>query len=176
MTLQNTGTTTWTPGTFHRLGTQNPQDNTLWTGSTRVMLPAGTSVAPGASHTFNFNVTAPATPGIYNFQWRMVQEGVEWFGALSTNVQVKVGLNDAVFASQSVPPVMTPGQSYAVTVTMTNTGGSTWSTSGYRLGSQNPQDNMNWGLNRVPAHCHHAARIERRLQLHRDRACDPRHL
>ena len=147
VTLQNTGTTTWSSGALYKLGTQNPMDNTLWTGSTRVALPS--NVAPGQNVTFNFNVTAPSTPGTYNFQWKMVQEFVEWFGAQSVNVAVKVGLNDAIFASQSVPPVMTPGQSYAVTVTMTNTGGSTWSTSGYRLGSQNPENNMNWGLNRV---------------------------
>ena len=91
VTFHNTGTTTWTPGSFHRLGTQNPQDNTLWTGSTRVMLPAGTSVAPGASYTFSFNVTAPSTPGTYHFQWKMLQESVEWFGAQSTSVPVTVG-------------------------------------------------------------------------------------
>ncbi|HEX7221244.1 MAG TPA: RHS repeat-associated core domain-containing protein [Burkholderiales bacterium] len=94
VTFHNTGTTTWTPGSFHRLGTQNPQDNTLWTGSTRVMLPAGTSVAPGASYTFSFNVTAPSTPGTYQFQWKMLQESVEWFGVQSTSVPVTVGALD----------------------------------------------------------------------------------
>ena len=147
VTMQNTGTTTWTSATLHKLGTQNPQDNTLWTGSTRRALPA--SVAPGASVTFNFNVTAPSTPGTYNFQWKMVQDGVEWFGAQSTNLAVKVGLNDAAFVSQNVPPIMTPGQSYAVTVTMNNTGGTTWTVSGYRLGSQNPENNFTWGMHRV---------------------------
>src|SRR5207249_1025197 len=100
--------------------------------------------------TFSFNVTAPATKGTYNFQWRIVQDGVEWFGALSTNVAVKDGLNDASFVSQSVPSVMTPGQTYAVSVTMQNTGGTTWSAgAAYRLGSQNPQDNTTWGTSRV---------------------------
>ena len=97
VTMQNTGTTTWTRNTFHRLGTQNPQDNNLWTGSARVLMPVGASVAPGASHTFTFNVTAPATAGTYNFQWRMVQDGVEWFVGLSVNLQIKVGLNDSAY-------------------------------------------------------------------------------
>jgi hypothetical protein len=35
---------------------------------------------PGQNVTFNFNVTAPSTPGMYNFQWKMVQDFVEWFG------------------------------------------------------------------------------------------------
>jgi hypothetical protein len=48
-------------------------------------------VGPGGTVTFNFNVTAPSTGGSYNFQWRMVQDGVEWFGASSTNAVVQVG-------------------------------------------------------------------------------------
>jgi len=32
------------------------------------------SVAPGATTTFSFTVVAPATPGIYNFQWQMVDD------------------------------------------------------------------------------------------------------
>src|ERR1700686_3417180 len=47
-------------------------------------------VASGSQVTFNFTVTAPATSGTYNFQWRMVQDGVEWFGDLTPNVVVTV--------------------------------------------------------------------------------------
>ena len=63
----------------------------------RVELPG--AVAPGASVTFGFDVVAPGTVGTYNFQWRMVQDLVEWFGAYSTNVAVRDGVNDAVFVS-----------------------------------------------------------------------------
>jgi RHS repeat-associated protein len=80
-------TARWTAGSLYRLGSQNPQDNTTW-GLLRVELP--NSVAPGASVTFSFNVTAPATVGTYNFQWRMVQDNVEWFGAYTTNAAVSV--------------------------------------------------------------------------------------
>ena len=80
VTMQNTGTTTWTAAGGYKLGTQNPQDNTLWTGSTRVYLAAGESIAPGQTKTFTFNITAPSTNGSYNFQWRMVHEGIAWFG------------------------------------------------------------------------------------------------
>ena len=147
VTMQNTGDTTWYAGSLYRLGAQNPQDNNTW-GLGRVELP--NAVAPGASVTFAFNVTAPAAQGTYNFQWRMVQDLVEWFGDYSTNVAVKDGLNDAAFVSQSVPSPMTPGQTYPVSVTMTNTGNVTWtSASLYRLGAQNPQDNSTWGLLRV---------------------------
>jgi hypothetical protein len=58
--------------------------------------------------------------------------------------------DNAQFISQSVPSSMVGGQSYAVSVTMKNTGASAWTAEeGYRLGSQNPHDNSNWGANRV---------------------------
>src|SRR5258708_26330246 len=80
----------------------------------------------------------------------MVQDAIEWFGAYSANVAVKDGLNNAQFVSQSVPAAMIPGQSYPVSVTMTNTGNTTWSAANlYRLGSQSPQDNSTWGPLRI---------------------------
>jgi hypothetical protein len=88
VTMRNTGTTTWTSDSY-RLGSQNPQDNWTW-GLNRVYLPAGTTVPPGHDYTFYFTVTAPSYPGYYNFQWRMVQDGVEWFGDYTPNVVVEV--------------------------------------------------------------------------------------
>src|ERR1051325_1685206 len=61
----------------------------------------------------------------------------------------QTGANGAAFVSQSVPASMTAGQSYSVTVTMSNTGTSTWSAGAYSLGSQNPQGNSTWGLSQV---------------------------
>ncbi|PYS92121.1 MAG: hypothetical protein DMF64_10050 [Acidobacteria bacterium] len=61
-----------------------------------------------------------------------------------------VNWNDAQFVSQSVPTSMDGGQSYSVSVTMRNTGTSTWTAAHlYRLGVQNPQDNSNWSIGRV---------------------------
>lgn len=85
--MRNTGTSTWTADTLYRLGSQNPQDNVTW-GTHRVLLPG--AVAPNEEVTFNFTVTAPTTSGTYAFQWRMVQDGVEWFGAMSANAAVAV--------------------------------------------------------------------------------------
>jgi RHS repeat-associated protein len=87
VTMKNTGSNTWMAASSYNLGAQNPQDNATW-GMARVGLPS--SVAPGDDVTFNFTVTAPSTPGTYNCQWRMVQDGVEWFGAFSPNVAVTV--------------------------------------------------------------------------------------
>jgi hypothetical protein len=87
VTMTNTGTETWTAGSQFRLGSQNYQDNYTW-GLARVELPA--SVPPDGEVTFNFNITAPPSAGIYNFQWAMVQDGVEWFGQDTNNVAVEV--------------------------------------------------------------------------------------
>jgi glucose/arabinose dehydrogenase len=144
--FRNSGTTTWDGGTF--LGSWNPHDNFVW-GRNRAAL--GASVAPGQEHTVTFTVTAPPTPGQYNFQWRIVQEFVEWFGAASPNVVVLVPQpgNAAQFVSQSVPAVMNAGQTYAVSVRFRNVGTTTWAAGTHRLGSWNPRDNSAWGLNRV---------------------------
>lgn len=149
--MQNNGTTTWSAGTAHLLGSQNPTDNYTW-GRQRVEL--GTPVAPGQQYTFNFQITAPAIAGTYSFQWRMLKEFVEWFGATSSNAPVIVTLpqpvDNATFISQSVISAMTAGGTHSVAVTMKNTGNTIWtSANGYKLGSQNPADNYTWGFQRV---------------------------
>ena len=86
ITMRNTGTTTWTSADAYSLGSQSPQDNVVW-GSNRQALP--NPVGPGQQVTFSFTITAPPAPGAV-FQWRMVQDGNEWFGATSAGVQVTV--------------------------------------------------------------------------------------
>ena len=85
--MRNSGTSTWLPSENFRLGSENPQNNNNWAVN-RVLLSA--SVGPGAEYTFSFGITAPATSGTYNFQWRMLKEGFEWFGTPTTNVAVTV--------------------------------------------------------------------------------------
>jgi hypothetical protein len=87
VTFQNSGTTIWTPAGNYRLGSQNPTDNWTWLSGGRVNLAAGESIGPGMSKTFKFTVTAPPVANTGDlarsevpFQWRMLQEGVEWFG------------------------------------------------------------------------------------------------
>ena len=94
VTMNNGGSTTWTAAGNYKLGSQLPQDNTYW-GTNRVAIPA--SVPPGANITFNFNVTAPVTPGAYNFQWMMVQDGgAGFFGYLTPGVVVAVNKKAAL--------------------------------------------------------------------------------
>ncbi|MGH9840251.1 MAG: immunoglobulin domain-containing protein [Blastocatellia bacterium] len=59
--------------------------------------------------------------------------------------------NDSRFIIQNVPVTMVAGQRYTVSVTFRNTGASTWTAAnGYKLVSQAPLNNLNWGLNEVP--------------------------
>ena len=90
ITMKNSGQTAWTPRGQFRLGSQGPADNTIW-GPDRVHLDEVDSIVPGAEKTFIFEVTVPEADGIYNFQWQMVQDGEEWFGAKSELKQVISG-------------------------------------------------------------------------------------
>src|SRR5205085_3902059 len=111
--------------------------------------------APNEIATFTFTITAPVTPGAYAFQWRMVQDGVEWFGQYSPLTYINV-ISNAHFVSHSVPSIMQIGHTYSVSVTMQNIGRTAWPAvvpagqqPQYRLGSRNTQDNSVWGTGRV---------------------------
>lgn len=159
ITMKNTGTSTWSGGAGYKLGSQNPQDNTIW-GLNRVSMPSSQAVSPGKLVIFSFNVTAPLTTGLYNFQWQMMREGrggraTVYFGETSPNVEINVigatgGYNNADFISQTVPTPMAPGSIVSVSITMENNGYTTWNTpAGYKLGSQSPPGNTTWGLSSV---------------------------
>ena len=147
VTMKNIGTTTWDPAALYALGAQSPQDGMTW-GIARAYASGPTP--PGQTAVFNLRITAPWTPGSYDFQWRMRRENVEWFGQPSprTVVNVGVGADAALFVAQSVPPVMQAGAHVAVSVTMKNIGTATWGAT-HRLGASNPRDNRTWGMNRV---------------------------
>ena len=88
--FRNTGHTTWRQADHHALSTQNPLNNTVWTGLDRFPLPRA-EVAPNEQVEFRVPITAPSEPGAYNFQWRMVQDDVEWFGEMTQNQVIVVG-------------------------------------------------------------------------------------
>jgi len=90
ITMKNTGTTTWiSTGTNQfKLGSQNPQDNNNWGVGGRLYL--STDVVPNEEYTFTQTFTAPSTNGVYNFQWKMLKEGIAWFGDVTTNAEILV--------------------------------------------------------------------------------------
>jgi len=79
VTMKNSGTTTWSGKAGFTLGSQSPQDNNIWSTS-RIYITDGINVMPGTNSTFTFVITAPTTPGTYNFQWQTLQEHFGWFG------------------------------------------------------------------------------------------------
>lgn len=151
MKFLNTGTQTWSGSAFY-LASQNPPLNQTWGGNGVTL--SQFSIPPGQQLDLTFSAVAPTTPGTYNFQWQLYQNGgIGFFGQISPNIAVQVGggggTDGATFVSQSVPTSMMKGQTYSVSVTMNNSGTTTWAAGTYYLGSQNPAANNTWGLNRI---------------------------
>jgi subtilisin-like proprotein convertase family protein len=149
--MKNTGTIQWTQAGNHRLASETNTDNTTW-GFNRVLLGGAETVNPGQTKNWAFNVTPPATPGTYNFNWRMCQTGGARFGDFTENKEVLVvASGDASqFVSQNVPAVMSRNAQYLISITYKNVGSTTWKALDlYRLGSWNPVDNTTWGGRRA---------------------------
>ncbi|PWU20771.1 MAG: hypothetical protein C5B50_03200 [Verrucomicrobia bacterium] len=148
VTMNNSGATSWYSSVPFQLGSQSPQDNTTW-GLNRVNLPSS-PIAPGANATFTFNATAPTTPGVYTFAWRMIATNTPFGNTFSTTINVGDGAK--YVSSSGIPGSVTTGATFTATITMNNSGGTTWTNTGvtpYQLGSQIPQDNTIWGISRV---------------------------
>ncbi|HET6454427.1 MAG TPA: family 10 glycosylhydrolase [Armatimonadota bacterium] len=84
--FNNTGTGTWSHAAT-RLGTSSPQDRASpfynsgnWINNHRPTEVDQSSVAKGQVGRFTFILKAPTTPGTYTEKYRLVQEGVTWFG------------------------------------------------------------------------------------------------
>jgi hypothetical protein len=90
VTMKNIGLTTWTKASGYKLGSQNTQDNTVW-GFNRVDLSDTDAILPGQEKTFQFEITAPSSAGYNNFQWKLIKEGLEWFGELTPNIIIAIG-------------------------------------------------------------------------------------
>jgi NTE family protein len=99
VTMRNTGNLAWPVSGAYRLGSQNPQDNSTW-GLGRVELPR--TVGVGTEVTIPFTVTAPSASGTHHFQWRMLQEGVEWFGQFTPDVAVWVEASECTQIRSSI--------------------------------------------------------------------------
>ncbi|NLE58625.1 MAG: hypothetical protein GX616_09715 [Planctomycetes bacterium] len=103
--FQNTGHETWQQGEV-RLGTWNPQDRTSnfytsgdWLSPQR---PGEMDTSPcplDSTVRFTFELTAPATAGVYTEAWRLVKEAAAWFGPNDVQFQI------------TVTPIPVPGDS-----------------------------------------------------------------
>ena len=118
-----------------RLGTQEPQDRSSpfctpnnWVGCNRPTDVDQSDVAQGAVGRFTFILTAPATAGSYTEKYKLVREGVTWFGPTIT-------WNITVTASQgnvggTVTNASNANAIAGATVTLTGVGSTTTNSSG----------------------------------------------
>ncbi len=84
ITFRNRGVL-WNDARSFKLGAVGDSDP--FTATTRYNV--GAEIGPGQTRTFTVSLTAPSTPGTYTTDWRMLREGVSWFGAtLTVNINV----------------------------------------------------------------------------------------
>lgn len=103
VTMKNTGTKTWDTATPYGL-TAQPWPNLTWTGSIWNVLPSAT-IAPNATAVFNFSVTAPATAGSYSLSFKMLHNGVAWFGTPCTKTVSVTSAPPSATATITANPV-----------------------------------------------------------------------
>jgi hypothetical protein len=142
ITMQNVGAATWSPGIDgspqYSLRTFGTSERAVYDWGV-VSVPLTQVVQPGEVHRFEFTVTAPWSAGSYDFQWRMTR-GDEFFGEASKIITVNIvpGISVspgtdiyASFFSADLPKEMVAGETYNASVTMLNTGKTSW-TPGYQ--------------------------------------------
>jgi hypothetical protein len=133
ITMRNTGNINWQPkvdGHDVALFAYDPATNNLGTnafGFIRANLPAGANVPHDGTATFSLPLTAPTTPGSYEFHVRMAWAGKYWFGTdMTIEMDVSPPLMDAYPMSNTLPISMNIGETKGVTVEMQNNGNINW--------------------------------------------------
>ena len=149
LVFKNSGTLTWDTAHGYELYSLNPNNNVNF-GVNRLPLTSG-SVAPGANGTFSGNVSAPTTPGSYNFQWICYENSDNMqFGPGSPNVVVVVAPDQALYISNNVSTTINAGSDFNAQFTMKNVGSTTWTAAGgYSLMAINPNNNTTWGPSQI---------------------------
>jgi len=142
--MRNSGTTTWTADEDYKLGAVGETDP-LYPNGNRILLPVGVAVPPNTDYEFEFAILAPEEPGFYFSDWQMIQEGVDWFGAISSrNVEVycpEEDVNDAIEINNNLPSATPCGLPNNSSIVMQNSGTSTWTPeAGYKLGAVGDED------------------------------------
>ncbi|MGI6103531.1 MAG: NBR1-Ig-like domain-containing protein [Patescibacteria group bacterium] len=178
LTMRNAGSSTWSQGGAKplHLGAAKPNDrcssflrSTPYFDCRRAARLNEASVAPGATGTFTFEVTAPSAPGTYEEGFRLVQEGVAWFGP-EIHYTIRVAEPRASYVTQGpwngaegVNVVLAPGETTTLTLTMRNASQGTWSRDNAKpihLGAAKPNDRCSSFLRSTPYFdCRRAARL-----------------
>ncbi|HOX63891.1 MAG TPA: immunoglobulin domain-containing protein [Verrucomicrobiota bacterium] len=117
VTFRNRGVL-WREARAFRLGAVGDSDP--FTATTRHTISG--DVRPGNTYTFTFTMTAPLTPGTYTTDWRMVRDGVTWFGATHSEQVTVVSLaTPPSITSQPVSQTVTQGGTATFSVVATGT-------------------------------------------------------
>lgn len=88
LSFKNKSKKPWRQGNI-ALSSQNPKNNMTWSID-RIELSNNESIPPGAIKTFNFNIMTPLSPGIYHFQWQIIEGFNHWIGQKSPNITITV--------------------------------------------------------------------------------------
>ncbi|WP_028544027.1 NBR1-Ig-like domain-containing protein [Paenibacillus taiwanensis] len=151
ITVKNAGSQEWSESMSVRLGAVDDGDPFALG---RHVIPAGHKIKYGDTYTFTFPMKAPDKPGVYTTDWRMVQDGVSWFGDTVTK-QVKVQEREVLNAkitTHKLPDVLYAGEEYTASITVENTGTHEWSeSSSVRLGAVDDGDPFALGRHFIPA-------------------------
>lgn len=154
--LKNTGQNIWTKGNYYLVTYDNTSN--VWDNKT---IPLPHDVIPGQDVDMLFNITAPMNPGTYSCNWVMT-DGINMFGEYNMNAitvgggtgtapvtvtTVPPGDNNSEYVNQTIPLSMVAGNDYKLSVSMKNTGTTTWVSgmnNGYRLQLASNPDNSSW--------------------------------
>ncbi len=150
---KNAGSVTWYNSGANpvMLGTSNARDRSSafctssWYGCSRAAKLNESSVAPGATGTFTFEVQAPNVGGTYNEYFNLVAEGAAWMNdpGLFFQTPTPASTLSSSIVSNNFPTSITAGASANVTVTVQNTGTAYWYNNGkfpVNLGTYSPID------------------------------------
>ncbi|NVJ21294.1 hypothetical protein HUW62_08700 [Myxococcus sp. AM011] len=144
VSVTNTGTTLWSAA--------NGTHGVSLDGAPNLVLTPGDAILLGQNKTFTVTPTAPLTPGRFSYRWRMQRNGVAFGPELTLTVNVKSPAFASELVEQTlVPAAVAPGETFQFSVRMKNWGTQSWNAqTPVELGSQNPPDNVSWGVARVP--------------------------
>lgn len=146
--MKNAGDQPWTVDSGFHLSWREAGASVQW-GDVNAPLGENTSIAPGQTATFTFQVTAPQTPGRYNLAWQMVDDKGNQFGEVvrAANVIVENATNRATSNMQLIPDQVDAGARFTAVVQFENAGKTTWNRdAGYYLASV---DSRAWNVTRV---------------------------
>jgi archaellum component FlaG (FlaF/FlaG flagellin family) len=137
LTIKNTGTATWyNSGSYPiRLATDRPMDrnsgfyvdDSNWLATNRIAMDQGT-VLPGDLATFTFPIAGAPLPGTYPEYFRPVVDHLTWMSDqnIMWNINVTGTTYQYQWISQSDYPTLNAGETASLSLTIKNTGNTTW--------------------------------------------------